>query len=398
MKLDEAVDKVREEDEDFLENRKTEDGRTRVGNQRTRREETRREYRERREYKPQASKPRWSPREEPRTREQKRHYREQQDTRRCFQCKERGHIARVCPYMRRQSNWRNGPEPMEVNMTDLIRQYDGRRRRYVWLEKKEKTDSSEDEQMETSSEGETAIDKARRPQKRKKSTYAEQVSKNKAASDLEIGKGHEVPKKLDKTGIQKYTVVVDYRELNKRTKSEKYPLPRLEEMIDRMAGSQIFSVIDLKSGYHQIEMESGDIEKTSFQFERAEEEVKGFPASCWAPDPSCSAAEYATGTDTTAVAYVVGFLEEIVKETVQMELPDKLRENVRTLNEIASFDVVREDQRARSDVEAIERGNERIGRTSPPPAPPSQHPQRKTNGGGQRRECLQGWTNGIWQH
>ncbi|KAL1132796.1 hypothetical protein AAG570_010748 [Ranatra chinensis] len=86
-----------------------------------------------------------------------------------------------------------------------------------------------------------------------------------------------VPKNLDKSGIQKYRVVVDYRELNKRTKSEKYPLPRLEEMIDRMAGSRIFSVIDLKSGYHQIEMEPEDIEKTSFQFERGKYEFVRMP-------------------------------------------------------------------------------------------------------------------------
>ncbi|KAL1110617.1 hypothetical protein AAG570_008145 [Ranatra chinensis] len=86
-----------------------------------------------------------------------------------------------------------------------------------------------------------------------------------------------VPKKLDKSGVQKYRVVVDYRELNKRTKTEKYPLPRLEEMIDRMSGSEIFSVIDLKSGYHQIPMETRDIEKTSFQFERRKYEFVRMP-------------------------------------------------------------------------------------------------------------------------
>ncbi|KAL1110087.1 hypothetical protein AAG570_008165 [Ranatra chinensis] len=79
-----------------------------------------------------------------------------------------------------------------------------------------------------------------------------------------------VPKKLDKSGVQKYRVVVDYRELNKRTKTEKYPLSRLEEMIDRMAGSEVFSVIDLKSAYHQIP--ARDIEKTSFQSERGKYE------------------------------------------------------------------------------------------------------------------------------
>ncbi|KAL1129487.1 hypothetical protein AAG570_012432 [Ranatra chinensis] len=86
-----------------------------------------------------------------------------------------------------------------------------------------------------------------------------------------------VPKKLDKSGVQKYRVVVDYRELNKRTKTEKYPLPRLEEMLDRMVGSEVFSVIDLKSGYHQIPMEPGDIEKTAFQFERGNYEFVRMP-------------------------------------------------------------------------------------------------------------------------
>ncbi|KAL1131423.1 hypothetical protein AAG570_011040 [Ranatra chinensis] len=86
-----------------------------------------------------------------------------------------------------------------------------------------------------------------------------------------------VPKKLDKSGVQKYRVVVDYRELKKRTKTEKYPLPRLEEMIDRMSRSEIFSVIYLKSGYHQIPMETRDIEKTSFQFERGHYEYNRMP-------------------------------------------------------------------------------------------------------------------------
>ncbi|KAL1129645.1 hypothetical protein AAG570_012590 [Ranatra chinensis] len=56
-------------------------------------------------------------------------------------------------------------------------------------------------------------------------------------------------------------------------KTEKYPLPR-GEMLDRMPGAQICSVIDLKSGCHQIKMEPEGIEETSFQFERGKYDIR----------------------------------------------------------------------------------------------------------------------------
>jgi hypothetical protein len=74
-----------------------------------------------------------------------------------------------------------------------------------------------------------------------------------------------VPKPLDAQGKPRYTKVVDYREHNKRTKTEKYSLPRLEEMLDRMAYSNVFTVLDLKAGYHQIRIHKEGIEKTAFQ-------------------------------------------------------------------------------------------------------------------------------------
>jgi hypothetical protein len=43
---------------------------------------------------------------------------------------------------------------------------------------------------------------------------------------------------------------VDYRVLNKLTIKNKYPLPRIEDLMDRLAGSRYFSKIDLYSGYH----------------------------------------------------------------------------------------------------------------------------------------------------
>src|SRR5438067_9897345 len=57
---------------------------------------------------------------------------------------------------------------------------------------------------------------------------------------------------------------VDYRKLNKITKKDNHPLPRIDEMLDKFEGSKWFSSIDLASAYWQVEMDEKDIEKMAF--------------------------------------------------------------------------------------------------------------------------------------
>jgi hypothetical protein len=57
---------------------------------------------------------------------------------------------------------------------------------------------------------------------------------------------------------------VDYRPLNAVTIKNKYPLSRLDILFDQLAGAQVFSKIDLHSGYHQIKICAEDIPKTVF--------------------------------------------------------------------------------------------------------------------------------------
>ena len=57
---------------------------------------------------------------------------------------------------------------------------------------------------------------------------------------------------------------VDYRQLNERTIKDPHVLPRIEEVLEALAGNSYFTVIDMKSGYHNVEIEEEHKERTAF--------------------------------------------------------------------------------------------------------------------------------------
>ena len=68
-------------------------------------------------------------------------------------------------------------------------------------------------------------------------------------------------KKKDKT----LRLCIDYRQLNRVTIKNRYPLPRIDDLFDQLRGARVYSKIDLCTGYHQLRVRDTDIPKTVFK-------------------------------------------------------------------------------------------------------------------------------------
>ena len=68
-------------------------------------------------------------------------------------------------------------------------------------------------------------------------------------------------KNKDKT----FRLCIDYRQLNRVTIKNQYPLPRIDDLFDQLRGARVYSKKDLRTGYHQLRVREADIPKTTFR-------------------------------------------------------------------------------------------------------------------------------------
>jgi transposase InsO family protein len=86
-----------------------------------------------------------------------------------------------------------------------------------------------------------------------------------------------VPKRTEDNEEKKWRLVVDFRRLNEKTIGDAYPLPDITEILDQLGQSRYFSCLDLVMGYHQIELEERDKEKTAFSTKNGHWEYNRLP-------------------------------------------------------------------------------------------------------------------------
>jgi hypothetical protein len=72
-------------------------------------------------------------------------------------------------------------------------------------------------------------------------------------------------------------ITVDYRKLNDVTIKDSYPIPRIDDMLNKLAAAKIFTTLDLASGYYQVEMEEGSKRYTAFACDMALYEYNVMP-------------------------------------------------------------------------------------------------------------------------
>jgi hypothetical protein len=82
---------------------------------------------------------------------------------------------------------------------------------------------------------------------------------------------------MNATGHQKFRLVVYYRKLNERTVGNAYPLPDITQILHQLGLAKYFSCLDLSIGYHEIDMDPSDINKTAFSTKEGHWAYKRIP-------------------------------------------------------------------------------------------------------------------------
>jgi hypothetical protein len=86
-----------------------------------------------------------------------------------------------------------------------------------------------------------------------------------------------VPKKVDASGKRKWRVCIDFRRLNDVTIGDSYPLPNIQDMLDKLGRSRFFTALDCASGYHQMPIAQEDRKKTAFSTSTGHYEYNRMP-------------------------------------------------------------------------------------------------------------------------
>lgn len=82
---------------------------------------------------------------------------------------------------------------------------------------------------------------------------------------------------MDASGNKKWRLVIDYRKLNEKTIDDRYPIPNITDILDKLGRCMYFTTLDLASGFHQIEVDPRDIAKTAFNVENGHYEFLRMP-------------------------------------------------------------------------------------------------------------------------
>lgn len=104
---------------------------------------------------------------------------------------------------------------------------------------------------------------------------------------------------------------VDYRALNRRTKRDHYPLPRIEDLLDQLSGQTLFTTLDLASGYHQIAIAERSKEKTAFVTPEGQYEYNRMPFGL-ANAPAVFQRVIHKILNKTKVPYVIIYMDDIL--------------------------------------------------------------------------------------